>query len=215
MAKMLALYSPPGCGKSTSLMWLPPDITAYFDCDAKGLTWRGWREEYNAEKHNYFRVTEPEKVIKSVWGIGTSDSYKHIKYIVVDTVNNLMVSDEMRRCKEKGYDKWTDLAQSIWQLVELPAMLRDDLTLILLFHSQTERTEDGYEFTRIKTNGRKLERNDIDSKFNWLLRCVKHGDQYLYETTSHNSTSRTPLGAFNEDYIPNDIRLVLEAMKEY
>ena len=147
--------------------------------------------------------------------MATSDKFKHVNYVVVDTVNNLMVSEEMRRCREKGYDKWMDLAQYIWNLVEMPGMYRENLTVILVFHTQTEHTEDGYERIRIKTNGRKTEKNDIDSKFNWLLRTVKQGDKYMFEVTSHNSTSRTPLGAFEEDYIPNDIMQVLEVLKEY
>ena len=127
-----------------------------------------------------------------------------------------MVSDEMRRCKEKGYDKWMDLASCIWELVDLPGSLRDDLTVILLFHSQTDYTEDGYRFTKIKTNGRKTEKNNIDSKFNWLLRTVKQDDgKYYFETTAHNSTTRTPLDAFEDDYIPNDIMKVIEVMEEY
>ena len=108
-----------------------------------------------------------------------------------------------------------DLAQYIWNLVELPGQYRDNLTVILIFHTQTEHTDDGYERIRIKTNGRKTEKNDIDSKFNWLLRSVKLGEKYMFEVTSHNSTSRTPLGAFEEDYIPNDIMQVLNVMKEY
>ena len=75
--------------------------------------------------------------------------------------------------------------------------------------------EDGYEHIRIKTNGRKTEKNNIDSRFNWLLRAVKIDGQYMLETTSHNSTSRTPLDAFKEEYIPNDIMQVLEVVKEY
>ena len=98
----------------------------------------------------------------------------------------------------------------------MPGTLRDDLTIILLFHSQTEHTDDGYQFTRIKTNGRKTEKNNIDSKFNWLLRTVKQDDgQYCFETTAHNSTSRTPLDAFEDEYIPNDIMKVIEVMEEY
>lgn len=108
------------------------------------------------------------------------------------------------------------MASCIWDLVEIPGTLRDDLTVILLFHSQTDMTDDGYRFTKIKTNGRKTEKNNIDSKFNWLLRTVKQDDgKYYFETTAHNSTTRTPLDAFQEDYIPNDIMKVLEVMEEY
>ena len=212
MAKLIGIYGEPATGKSTSLRNLPPEETLYIDADMKGLNWKGWKKEYNGDNKNYLKTNFPQLAIKYLQ-LAEKGTYK---YVVIDTVNNLMVSDEMRRCKEKGYDKWMDLASCIWELVDLPGSLRDDLTVILLFHSQTDYTEDGYRFTKIKTNGRKTEKNNIDSKFNWLLRTVKQDDgKYYFETTSHNSTTRTPIDAFEEDYIPNDIMKVIEVMEEY
>ena len=212
MAKLIGIYGEPATGKSTSLRNLPPEETLYIDADMKGLNWKGWKKEYNGDNKNYLKTNYPQLAIKYLQ-LAEKGTYK---YVVIDTVNNLMVSDEMRRCKEKGYDKWMDLASCIWELVDLPGSLRDDLTVILLFHSQTDYTEDGYRFTKIKTNGRKTEKNNIDSKFNWLLRTVKQDDgKYYFETTAHNSTTRTPLDAFEEDYIPNDIMKVIEVMEEY
>lgn len=212
MARLIGIYGEPGTGKSTSLRNLPPSETLFIDADMKGLNWKGWKKEYNGDNKNYLKTNFPQLAIKYLQ-LAEKGTYK---YVVIDTVNNLMVSDEMRRCKEKGYDKWMDLAACIWELVDLPGSLRDDLTVILLFHSQTDYTEDGYRFTKIKTNGRKTEKNNIDSKFNWLLRTVKQDDgKYYFETTAHNSTTRTPLDAFQEDYIPNDIMKVLEVMEEY
>ena len=212
MAKLIGIYGEPGTGKSTSLRNLPPEETLYIDADMKGLNWKGWKKEYNGDNKNYLKTNYPQLAIKYLQ-LAEKGTYR---YVVIDTVNNLMVSDEMRRCKEKGYDKWMDLAACIWELVDLPGSLRDDLTVILLFHSQTDYTEDGYRFTKIKTNGRKTEKNNIDSKFNWLLRTVKQDDgKYYFETTAHNSTTRTPLDAFEEDYIPNDIIKVIEVMEEY
>lgn len=212
MAKLIGIYGEPATGKSTSLRNLPPSETLYIDADMKGLNWKGWKKEYNGDNKNYLKTNYPQLAIKYLQ-LAEKGTYR---YVVIDTVNNLMVSDEMRRCKEKGYDKWMDLAACIWELVDLPGSLREDLTVILLFHSQTDYTEDGYRFTKIKTNGRKTEKNNIDSKFNWLLRTVKQDDgKYYFETTSHNSTTRTPIDAFEEDYIPNDIMKVIEVMEEY
>ena len=212
MAKLIGIYGEPATGKSASLRNLPPKETLYIDADMKGLNWKGWKKEYNGDNKNYLKTNFPQLAIKYLQ-LAEKGTYK---YVVIDTVNNLMVSDEMRRCKEKGYDKWMDLAACIWELVDLPGSLRDDLTVILLFHSQTDYTEDGYRFTKIKTNGRKTEKNNIDSKFNWLLRTVKQDDgKYYFETTAHNSTTRTPLDAFEDDYIPNDIMKVIEVMEEY
>lgn len=213
MARLLGIMGEPGTGKSTSLRGLNPAETYYCDCDGKGLNWRGWRDQYSEDKKNYKKTSFPQIVIKCLDNI--SEKAPHIKYFVVDTVNNLMVSDEMRRCREKGYDKWMDLASSIWDLVDKPGGLRDDLTVILLFHTQTEMTDSGYEFTRIKTNGRKTEKNNIDSKFNWLLRSVKIDGKYYFETTAKNSTARTPLDAFQEENIPNNVVEVIKVMEEY
>lgn len=223
MANLIGIMGEPASGKSTSLRCLNPKETLYCDCDGKGLNWRGWRSQYNVENKNYARTSFPSTVVNLLrkmdkWkddGGNYQEGYMQFKYFVVDTVNNLMVSDEMRRCREKGYDKWTDLASSIWDLVDLPSKLRDDLTVVLIFHTQTDTTDAGYEFTRIKTNGRKTEKNNIDSKFNWLLRSVKIGNDYMFSTTSHNDTCRTPFGAFDEEYIPNDLTKVIEIMREF
>ena len=213
MARLIGIMGEPGTGKSTSLKGLNPDETFYCDCDGKGLNWRGWRQQYNSEKKNYAKTNFPQIVTKYLNNV--SEKAPHIKYFVVDTVNNLMVSDEMRRCREKGYDKWLDLAACVWDLVDSPVSLREDLIVILLFHTQTEMTDDGYMFTRIKTNGRKTEKNNIDSKFNWLLRSVKVDGKYYFETTANNSTARTPLDAFSEDLIPNDITNIINTMEEF
>lgn len=213
MARLIGIMGEPGTGKSTSLKGLNPDETFYCDCDGKGLNWRGWRQQYNSDKKNYVKTNFPQIVTKYLNHV--SEKAPHIKYFVVDTVNNLMVSDEMRRCREKGYDKWLDLAACVWDLVDSPVSLREDMTVILLFHTQTEMTDDGYMFTRIKTNGRKTEKNNIDSKFNWLLRSVKVDGKYYFETTANNSTARTPLDAFSEDLIPNDITNIINTMEEF
>lgn len=213
MASLIGIMGEPGSGKSTSLRGLDPSETFYCDCDGKGLNWKGWRGMYNADRKNYIRTSVPQNVIRCMENVAAKAP--HIKHFVVDTVNNLMVSDEMRRCREKSYDRWVDLAQCVWDLVDKPGGMRDDLTVILLFHSQTEMNDNGYMFTRIKTNGRKTEKNNIDSKFNWLLQSVKREGKYMFCTTAENSTVRTPLGAFEDDYIPNDITLVLKAMEEY
>ena len=126
-----------------------------------------------------------------------------------------MVADEMRRAKEKGYDKWIDLSQSVWEIVDVPLSFRDDLTVIFIAHSQTVRDDYGNVFTNIKTNGKKLEKVVLESKMTTVLHSVCKEGKYIFYTKSNNSTCKTPMGAFEVDEIENDITIVLEALKEY
>ena len=137
------------------------------------------------------------------------DKQKQIKYLVIDTLNGCMVADEFRRSKDKGYDKWLDLATSVYNIVDYANKMRDDLTVILIGHTQT--SDDG--FTCMLTNGRKLNKICLESKMTTvLLSRINDNGEYVFETRAKNSTAKTPRGAFEKDEIPNDIMLVIDAL---
>lgn len=213
MAKVICIMGESGSGKTTSMRNLDPETTYYIDADRKGLSWRGWKKQYNEQRKNYFCCDEPDRVKARLAAI--SEKCPKIKAIVIDTIGSIMVADEMRRSREKGYDKWLDLATCIWDMVDMAYLLREDLTVIFVAHTQTERTEDGYIFTKIKTSGKKLDKICLESKFTTVLiaKCVD--GEYVFETHAKNSTAKTPMGLFETDTIPNDIKIVIEALEEY
>lgn len=199
-----------GSGKTTSLEKLDPKQTFYIDADGKGLSWKGWRKQYNKENKNYFQCDAPEQIFSLMQTI--DEKQKQIKFLVIDTLNGCMVADEMRRSKEKTYDKWMDLAQSVYNIVDYSNKMRDDLTVILIGHTQT--SDDG--FTCMLTNGRKLNKICLESKMTTvLLSRINDNGEYVFETRAKNSTAKTPRGAFDNDEIPNDITLVIDALKDF
>ena len=199
-----------GSGKTTSLEKLDPKQTFYIDADGKGLSWKGWRKQYNKENKNYFQCDAPEQIFSLMQTI--DEKQKQIKFLVIDTLNGCMVADEMRRSKEKVYDKWVDLAQSVYNIVDYSNKMRDDLTVILIGHTQT--SDDG--FTCMLTNGRKLNKICLESKMTTvLLSRINDNGEYVFETRARNSTAKTPRGAFDVDEIPNDITLVIDALKDF
>ncbi len=213
MAIVLCVMGESGSGKTTSMRNLPPAETFYLDCDGKGLSWKGWRKDFNSDNGNYYRTDYPQIAKQLLDKINTEQT--KFKYAVVDTINGLMVGDEMRRIGEKGYDKWQDLASSVFEIVNDANKYRDDLVVIFLAHSETDRDESGYQQTRIKTNGKKLNKIVLESKFTTVLLSKCIDGRYVFETHANNSTAKTPLGAFEKDHIDNDIMKVIEVLKEY
>lgn len=213
MAKVICIMGESGSGKTTSMRNLDPETTYYIDSDRKGLSWKGWKKQYNTEKKNYFCSDEPEKVKSKL--VGISEKCPKIKTVVIDTIGSIMVADEMRRSREKGFDKWLDLATCVWDMVDMAYLLREDLTVIFVAHTQTERTEDGYIFTKIKTSGKKLDKICLESKFTTVLIAKCIDGEFVFETRAKNSTAKTPMGLFDTDTIPNDIKTVIEALEEF
>ena len=207
MSRVICIAGESGSGKTTSMRNLDPKTTYYIDADGKGLSWKGWRNQYNKENKNYLQCDEANVVRQYI--------KRTVKVIVIDTINGLMVADEMRRSKEKGYDKWVDLAACVWDLICECYKYRDDLTIVFTAHTQTDHDENGYMFTRIKTSGKKLDKIVLESKFTTVLlsKCVD--GQYKFETQANNSTAKSPMGAFDEMEIDNDIVEVLKALEEF
>ena len=214
MAKLICIMGESGSGKTTSMRKLDPASTYYIDCDGKGLAWKGWKTQYNEEKKNYFKTRNIPQIENLLINVG--EKSPHIKTFVVDTLNTCMADKEVKGMKENGFGKWIDLTQFVWNLIENAGKLRDDLTVIFVMHSETVRDDFGYAFTRIRTNGRKMEKLVLESLFSTVLlaRRTENG-KYVFETQSQNSTAKSPMGAFDTFEIENDIQMVLDAMEEF
>ena len=210
MAKMILVMGEPASGKTVSLRNIPKNELYYIDCDKKGLNYKGWKNDFNEENKNYFKTNDGELIAKCMQGI--SEKREDIHYIVIDTINSIMIADEMRRSKDKNFDKWIDLASCIFNLVNIVPDLRDDITVIFIGHTQT----DDEEFTRLLTNGKKLNKIGLEKYFDTVLIAKNNDGKYVFETKSPNSTARTPMGSYDdEQYIDNDLYEVIKVLKEY
>jgi hypothetical protein len=93
--------------------------------------------------------------------------------------------------------------------------MRDDITIIILCHSETISDDNGIIRTRIKTNGRKLEKLVLESKMTTVVWSVRQDGKYKFILSADGSTCKVPMGSFEESEIDNDIMTVIEALKEY
>ena len=136
MSKVICIAGESGSGKTTAMRNLDPGTTYYVDADGKGLSWKGWKDQYNPGNRNYLKTDHVDKVRRLLEMIKNNPD-KGYRVIVIDTINGLMVADEMRRAKEKGYDKWMDLAACVWDLINDAYTLPDDITVIFVTPRQS------------------------------------------------------------------------------
>lgn len=218
MAKVIGVMGESGSGKTTAMRNLPPEETIYIDADKKGLNWKGWRKQYNIDNKNYAVSDSFGLVSGLLRRINEQDQFKHIKYVVIDTLNGMMVAEEMRILAMQSGDKrsaWSDLASNGWAIINQCLEMREDLTVIILCHSETISDENGIIRTRIKTNGRKLEKLVLESKMTTVIWAVRQDGKYKFILSADGSTCKIPLGSFDTDECDNDIMIIIKALEDY
>lgn len=230
MSKNVLLMGISGAGKSSSIRTLDPETTFYIDCDGKGLTWKGWKEQYNREKGNYYKTNYPQMVEKwllwlngmqrddkgNLTECGNKDGLK-FKVVVIDTLNAIMIAEEQRKIKTKNYDKWEDLANAIWTLLDISLTLRDDLIVVFLAHTETVSDDNGIVETRMATSGKKLRKIVPESKINTvLLTEIDDEGNHVFVASRANTTAKEGfIDAFPEKIMPNDLGEVIKVLEEY
>ena len=136
------------------------------------------------------------------------------KVIVIDDTQYLMCNEFMRRATEKGYDKFTEIAQNFWSLVveeinSLPA----DTIVYLLCHTATD--ENGVE--KMKTIGRMVdEKITPEGLFTIVLKTTVSDGNYAFVTQNNGKdTVKSPEGMFSTYAINNDLKYVDEKIRNY
>ena len=136
------------------------------------------------------------------------------KVIVIDDTQYLMCNEFMRRATEKGYDKFTEIAQNFWSLVveeinSLPA----DTIVYLLCHTATD--ENGVE--KMKTIGKMVdEKITPEGLFTIVLKTTVSDGNYAFVTQNNGKdTVKSPEGMFSTYAINNDLKYVDEKIRNY
>ena len=188
-----------GTGKSASLRNFSKDEIGVINVCGKPLPFRNQIKDLKTD--NYMAI---EKALKA--------SSK--KAAVIDDCQYLMANEYMRQAKVTGYQKFTDIAQNFWMLVQVVIReLPEDVIVYFLGH--IERDQNGNE--KFKTIGKMLdEKITVEGMFTVVLKTSIQDGRYLFSTrNSGNDTVKSPIGLFDEPYIDNDLKAVDTAIREY
>lgn len=151
-----------------------------------------------------------------------TDDYEMIKQIianaktptvVIDDSNYLITNEFMRTSKESGYQKYNEMGNHFWDLINYIKDLDGDKIVYFFMHSET--TDDGRIIP--KTIGKMLnEKVCIEGMFTIVLRAMYDNGRYLFKTkTNGYDVCKTPLDMFSEEFIENDLKAVDNTIREY
>lgn len=123
----------------------------------------------------------------------------------------------MRRAKESGYNKFSDLGVNISKVVEAARNTRKDLKVFFLWHPDEKEGS-----MKMKTIGAMVDAYlTLEGLFTVILysRVSKGADNKVhYEFVTNNDgefPAKSPVGMFIETYIPNDLGWVAQLIDQY
>lgn len=213
-----------GSGKSRSVINLDPDKTVIINVLNKPLPFRKSSEKFSEEKGNLLYLEDWRYITEVIDSISKEGG--DINCIVIDDARYIMEKELFDRVNETGYNKFTTLAQHFQAIVKATERTRNDLAVVFMMHD-----DDVYDDKKMVGKKCKLSGKMIEEHYNPMevvpiclyCQCTfdKSGNA-VHEFVTRQSRingvvipAKTPEDMFGTAAIPNDLNLVLEAIKEY
>jgi len=223
-ANRILILAASGSGKSTSIMNLNPAETFIINVNNKPLPFKHWRSKYKTwskenPSGNLFASKDPALVLQTMQYV--NDKRPEIKNLIIDDLFYIMAEENFQKINDTGYGKFTSMGLNFKNLITKPDNFRDDLFVWYLTHPEVNTDEFGNKVVKTKTIGKLVDSQlNVEGMFDKVLyarpRKTKEGMQFGFETKTDGFTpTKTPMGMFEEDFIPNDLQLVRDAVLEY
>jgi len=228
MAELGAIVGSSGSGKSTSLRNLDPSKTFIINVAGKNLPIRNYKKNYksltqNSEtkkfEGNLYNTSSVDKIAQILKVINAT--MPHIRQVIIDDSQYLMAFEAMDRASEKGFDKFTQMAQHFYSVLKEGMAMRDDLKVFILAHSENmgDALNPSY---KIKTLGKMIDNMiTVEGLFTYVLFTDRRTNddgitEYKFITNSDGTTTaKTPMGCFDSLLIDNDLQYVFDKIDEY
>lgn len=221
MAKTILICGKTGTGKTTSIRTLNPNETVIFRVINRILPFK-FAGKY-VEKKNLFLTQTYDEVLK---GLEWANKQQNIKNIVITDGTYIIRQEYFKKANQTGYQKYTEFAMHMQQILKAIQNLRDDIKVFMEYHVESIVTDAGATEYKPSTVGKLL-----DSQYNILenIDIVLFASP-VYEDKNINYgfyTNRTldrvgaeipaksPMGMFEDMYIPNDLAFVAKKIDEY
>ena len=204
MADMIMLLGKTSSGKTTSLRNLPSASTVVLTSTAKRLSISGLQRVYCKDTPTILNWIKQCAVNPKV------------KYLVLDDLMFDSVDALFTKIKEKGFDKWTELAFNIYIVIKaIEAIDRDDLVVVVVQHMDVDPTTYQKQIKCVSKVVR--EQCPIEGYFNVVVEAYREAGEYLFKLKGEDDTdlAKSPLGMFDDFTMDNDMMKVIEGYKKF
>jgi hypothetical protein len=216
MANVSLIIGESGTGKSTSIHKLDPKETFIINIIDKPLPFRGYRENYkklssDGATGNYYASDSYSSLVRVIRLINAKRP--DIKTLIIDDFQYVMCNEFMRRAKETGFGKFTEIGHNAWSIANELIACRDSLDCFVLSHSEY----DSQGYSKCKTIGKMLdEKITFEGMFTLVLHTLVVERKYMFLTDNDGlRIAKSPMGLFDSLYIDNDLQMVKERLAEY
>ena len=147
--------------------------------------------------------------------IGKTFQDPQLKTYIIDDSQYLLVNEMFDKAKETGYGKFTDIALHFRNLIHfINHKVPDDVIVYFLHHTEIDGNTGR---TKAKTVGKMLDNQlTVEGCFSIVLLTMVEGSEHFFVTQSDGyTTAKSPEGMFNDIRIPNDLKAVDTAIREY
>lgn len=194
----ILLIGKSGSGKSTSLRNFKKDEVAVINVLGKPLP---FRSDIKAVKlDDYDNILNQIKMTKK-------------DVIVIDDANYLITNEFMEKSSIRGYDKYNEIANHFFELINGIKNIEGGKTVYLIMHEDTD--EEGN--VKPKTIGKLLDdKVNIQGMFTICIRAMFENGKYIFRLkTNGQDCVKTPFGMFNVDEMENDLKAFDNVVREY
>lgn len=219
MGKIIGVVGPSGSGKSTAIRNLDPKSTYIINVLGKTLPFMDSEDNYNTDNKNYYS-SDNYKSICDIMSL-ISEKREDIKTIILDDVGFVMQTEFFNRASEKGYEKFSEIGQHMFKILNTARHVRPDINVIFMFHSEDIVSGQVIVGQQIKTIGKMLS-DKYDPQALTSMCFYTHVEDndgapsYHFVTNKYQTyPAKTPLGMFKELLIDNDLKKVIDCINKF
>jgi hypothetical protein len=222
MAKTILICGRTGTGKTTSIRTLNPKETVILRVINRTLPFK-FNGMYSKELKNLFSTPTYESVINAVKWANTQEQ---VKNIVITDGTYIIRQEYFKRANQTGYSKYTDFAMHMQQILKAIQDCRDDIKVFMEYHVESVITDSGATEYKPSTVGKLLDSqyNILENVDIVLFALPQYEDKKINYGFVTNRTldrngaeipAKSPMGMFEQEFIPNDLALVAKAVDDY